>query len=193
MRYLKEWDVVGRALEDGRQILLARKGGILDGDDDNGLFVPVFDEFFLFPTRLHQSEQVREALKRSEFMRYEDLLKEAPETSEKIPLRLFARVAETHAVTDRDALKRLDAEHIWKEGFLEKRFEWGSVKGLTILVVRAYLLDPPVTIASKPAFAGCRSWIEDDEEISVASLKPVLSEEDFSKKRLRVRRALSGE
>jgi hypothetical protein len=31
-KFLKEWDVVGRALEDGRQILLARKGGILDDD-----------------------------------------------------------------------------------------------------------------------------------------------------------------
>jgi len=111
-KFLKEWDVVGRALEDGRQILLARKGGILD---DDGLFTPVFDEFFLFPTHLHQSEQVREALKPSELTRYEDLLKKAPESPEKIPLRLFARVAETHAVTDRDALKRLDARFsYWK-------------------------------------------------------------------------------
>jgi hypothetical protein len=189
-RLLKEWDVVGRALEDGRQILLARKGGILD---DDGLFVPAFGEFFLFPTYLHQSEQVREALKPSELMRYEDILKEAPRKSPKtIPLKLFARVAESHTVTDLAALKRLDAEHIWKTGFLEKRFEWGSVKGLTILVVRAFLLDPPAMIAVPPSFAGCRSWIEADQEIPTPSLKPALSDEAFLTRRLRIRRALSG-
>jgi hypothetical protein len=160
--------------------------------DDGGLFVPAFREFFLYPTYLHQSEQVRTTLKPSELAQYEWALQGAPSAPTKeISIRLFARITDTHTITNLRQLKRLDSEHIWKPEFLEKRFEWGSEKGLTLLIIRAYVLDPPRTITVKPSFSGCRSWIEEDTEIPATAFRPVLSEEAFLTKRMHVRQALA--
>src|SRR2546421_11105863 len=49
---LKEWATVCRALETGRQILLLRKGGILESIGGFELENP---QFLLFPTYLHQN------------------------------------------------------------------------------------------------------------------------------------------
>ena len=47
MQALKEWAVVCRALEEGRQIVLLRKGGILEYRQS---FKVKHDRFLLFPT-----------------------------------------------------------------------------------------------------------------------------------------------
>lgn len=52
---LKEWAIVCRALESGNQILLFRKGGIMEFR--NG-FELKFKNFFLFPTFEHQGKSV---------------------------------------------------------------------------------------------------------------------------------------
>ena len=52
---LKEWSVVCHALEQGRQILLLRKGGI---SEVGGEFEVEQREFLLFPTHLHQNKQM---------------------------------------------------------------------------------------------------------------------------------------
>src|SRR5262245_25283913 len=63
---LKEWATVCRALESGRQIILLRKGGILEARHG---FEVENREFLLFPTYLHQK---REMLKPSEHAGFEE-------------------------------------------------------------------------------------------------------------------------
>src|SRR5258706_7023725 len=52
---LKEWASVCNTLEEGRQIILLRKGGILEAI---GGFELEHPQFFLFPTYLHQNAQM---------------------------------------------------------------------------------------------------------------------------------------
>ena len=47
----KEWDVICRALADGKQALILRKGGIAE---EGGVFRPEHTRFWLYPTYLHQ-------------------------------------------------------------------------------------------------------------------------------------------
>src|SRR4051794_2640193 len=49
----KEWAVICQALAEGRQSLIIRKGGIHEG---RAGFRVEHEEFWLFPTYLHQSE-----------------------------------------------------------------------------------------------------------------------------------------
>ena len=49
---LKEWAIICKALEDGRQTLLLRKGGILEYRKG---FEVKHSEFLLYPTFEHQS------------------------------------------------------------------------------------------------------------------------------------------
>ncbi len=48
----KEWAIVCEALGGGRQSLILRKGGIAEGRDG---FAFLHREFFLFPTRFHET------------------------------------------------------------------------------------------------------------------------------------------
>lgn len=50
----KEWAVVCRALAEGRQALILRKGGIAE---DGDTFRPDHVRFWLFPTYLHQRSE----------------------------------------------------------------------------------------------------------------------------------------
>ena len=54
MAALKEWAVVCKALEEGRQILLLRKGGIMEYRQG---FKVKHNKFLLFPTFEHQSKE----------------------------------------------------------------------------------------------------------------------------------------
>ena len=47
----KEWAVICRALITGRQDIILRKGGIVE---PGGSFQLLADEFYLFPTFVHQ-------------------------------------------------------------------------------------------------------------------------------------------
>ncbi len=184
MYLLKEWDSVCRALEEGRQILLARKGGILD---DEGRFLPSHPEFLLLPTRWHQSEQEREALKPSELAR-----SAASQAAPDLRVRLFGRMTDSFYVLDFAKLRSLDAEHVWTSDFLEKRFAWGKERGLAVIVVRVYRLANALALPAHPALAGCKSWVE-EPSIDVSRLPPmtpVLSDVDFSKKRMGIRKKL---
>ena len=51
---LKEWAVVCRALADGRQSLLLRKGGIAE---TGGQFQIEHSRFWLYPTYVHQQAE----------------------------------------------------------------------------------------------------------------------------------------
>jgi hypothetical protein len=176
MHLLKEWDVVCRALEKGRQILLARKGGILD---DGGRFVPAHPEFFLFPTVFHESEQQKDSLKPSERT-------ELPETPvDAVRLRVFCRVTDVQNIADESKLRPLEDEHIWTTKFLEKRFEGGSERGLTLLLVRAYRLEREIVLPMQLQYAGCKSWV-DVEDCEMPPLNPALSDEEFQDRRTKI-------
>ena len=51
---LKEWAAVLKALEEGKQTILLKKGGIAE---EGGQFKPEHPEFFLYPTFEHQTPE----------------------------------------------------------------------------------------------------------------------------------------
>src|SRR4051812_20129921 len=50
----KEWAVICRALAEGRQAVILRKGGIAE---DGGRFRPEHDRFLLYPTFFHEQHR----------------------------------------------------------------------------------------------------------------------------------------
>ena len=55
---LKEWSLALRAIREGRQTILLRKGGIVE---ETGAFDVVSDRFILFPTFYHQDPEILRA------------------------------------------------------------------------------------------------------------------------------------
>src|SRR5947209_19711676 len=110
---LKEWATVIRALETGRQIMLLRKGGILEQSNKNRFSI-THNEFLFFPTYLHQS---RGELKPEAHV---DL---QPATAEPAQVRLTAAGAVTDIIkiASREQIDQLDDEHIWTPSLLDMR------------------------------------------------------------------------
>ncbi len=146
---LKEWATVDHALGTGRQVLLLRKGGILEQSVRNRFSI-THDAFLLFPTYLHQT---RAQLK-------PDVPFE-PAAAEPDAVRLSAAgvVTDIMKVASREQVDRLDDQHIWTSALIDMRFNYKPQNPLYLVLVRAYRWRRPVTLPNTPAYAGCKSWV----------------------------------
>ncbi|MBX6376947.1 MAG: DUF1802 family protein [Clostridia bacterium] len=150
---LKEWAVTVRALEQGRQLLLLRKGGILEARQG---FRLEHRCFFLLPTYEHQ----RPELIRPEHRHLlDDALAAWPFHPWQVLLPCWAEVVAAHPVTTEDALARLLPFHVWTADYARERLHWNPGHPLYALVVRVYRLATPVSLPLAGGYAGCRSWL----------------------------------
>ena len=168
---LKEWAVAVRALERGETALVVRKGGIREK-----AFAVKDSRFLLLPGYEHQKPELLKP-------EYRELLKEIPNLTDDGPLRFtsFAEVRGAYEVSEPESLAAIDPYHMWTPEYAESRFRWRPKKPLTVLVLRTYLLPEPVELPNSEAYAGCKSWIELDEPVSISGALPVLSGEDFER------------
>jgi hypothetical protein len=170
---LKEWAIVSRALESGRQLLLLRKGGIYESA---GEFELEHREFLLFPTYLHQNPQM---LKPADQSGYE------PRASEPAEVNLSAAgvvtdILQLHA---REQMNKIDDEHLWTAPLVDMRFNYRPENPLYLILVRAYRLHQPVTIANTAAYAGCKSWVPLDQPVQTGDALPVLDDVKYEARR----------
>lgn len=181
---LKEWAVAIQALREGRQILVMRKGGIVEETRD---FQVESRDFYLYPTYEHQKKElIKEAYKDDMDRTLEGW---SPEL-ETVQLTAFAQVTEDIEIFDQEELDRLAAFHIWTDTFAEERLKWKKKNPLHLLLLRVYELAEPATISIKPEYLGCKSWVEMPDGLSAAAMKPVLEEEAFLEQVQAVKAAL---
>src|SRR5205823_7235988 len=102
----------------------------------------------------------------------------------------YAIVNEVFEVTDERRLAQLAGQHVWSPQTIGERFHYRR-PGLFVLLVRTYARSVPHVIPDSPHFGGCRSWVELPGALSTDGLSPVLSDEDFERRRDQVRLALA--
>ncbi len=173
---LKEWATVVHALESGRQIMLLRKGGILEQSIKNRFSI-THNEFLLFPTYLHQS---RGELK-------PDVVFE-PAGAEPSQVRITSAgvVTDIIKIESRGQVDRLDDQHIWTSSLIDMRFNYKPRNPLYLVLVRAYRLPEPVVLENTPAYAGCKSWVPLDRSIDTSGATPALDDEQYQTKRRQI-------
>jgi hypothetical protein len=178
---LKEWAIVCKALEDGKQMLLLRKGGIMEYRKG---FEVKHNEFLLYPTFEHQSV---ESIK----VEYKEKLKEILEeqnkyynnnsnsnsnrkeidkdnknfnTSSNNIIKLLAKVEDVIEISDKLILSELRDYHIWSDEYVTMRMNYNPSKPMSILLLRIYKLRKPLIVDIKDTWAGCKSWIDIETE-----------------------------
>lgn len=173
------------ALEQGRQTLILRKGGIHEGRDG---FRVAHSEFWLFPTYLHESEGGDRILEGSR----DDLARviAAKPRSGQIIMNLYAVVTDVHEIRDLQQLPKLVGHHIWSDRSVDEKFHYRQ-PGLLALTVRIFRRETPLVIPDSPHFAGCRSWVDLPDTLATDHLKPVLTDAEFSSRRLAIASSLS--
>lgn len=164
----KDWSLVCAALDEGRQSLILRKGGIAEGRDG---FRFKHESFFLFPTQFHQqAERIR-----PEILPALKPVSPAPDAT--VEIRNFFRLNWALWIDDWPTLQRLAPFHVWREEVVRERFDYGDQPGLQCAFGRVYRLDPAWTFPDRPSFGGCRSWITLPEfPDETTALRPVLDD-----------------
>jgi len=173
-RAFKEWAVVCRALAEGRQIVILRKGGIAEGPRG---FEVTDRQFFLFPTYLHQSAEGVVPEWRGELT-----ATSVDPTPGKVILSHYATVSSWVQVRTLEKLRALRGLHVWSDAIVEERFHRWAEESVIALMVRVHALPRPAVLESLDSYAGCKSWITLAEPVSLEGSSPVLSDEAFEQK-----------
>jgi len=159
MLALKEWSIICKALEDGNQTILLRKGGILEYKKG---FEIRQKSFLLFPTLEHQAEEYLQ----SKYLQTYDLLlrgnKSEDIQNKTNTLWVLARIEAIQEFHDHEMLPELEKYHIWNEKYVKMRMNYNPKKPMNALLLRVYKLPQPISIDINPEWAGCKSWIDID-------------------------------
>ena len=171
---LKEWAITVQALAEGEQILLLRKGGIHESGKD---FRVIHPEFLLYSTYEHQRDDL---LKPSSRPALEQLLSDTPK-SEFITFSHWAKAEEIIEVEAQDRVDDLGPYHIWTDEYAQSRLRWKPMLPLSILLLRVYRMEQPVTVPYIKEYGGCTSWVDILPRVDLGQLEPVLDDAEFQR------------
>jgi hypothetical protein len=149
---LKEWAIVCKALEEGRQVILLRKGGIMEYK--NGFEVK-HSNFFLYPTYEHQS---KESLQPDYADKLDNVLQNTPRDNRN-RISSCATATQVMQITDEGVLERLEKYHIWNDRYVNIRMRYNPKKPMNVVVLRVYKMNNPIEVEIEPELTGCRSWV----------------------------------
>ena len=185
---LKEWAVVQRSLLEGHQIILLRKGGLIEESGDFDLRA---GQFLLYPTYAHETERVGDVQPCfGQWLGEEEARRIGPT---EIRIEAAAEVSDVVRVDDRARLLNLAPQHIWSPQFIHGRYDWEPYKPVFVLLLRAYRLAAPVVRPVLTQYGGCRSWVEMAEPVSTVGAVPAVSDERYERRRALTLRLLEGD
>jgi hypothetical protein len=149
---LKEWAPAVKALSNGDQTILLRKGGIKDPT-----FSAKAPSFLLFSTAFHTDALL---LKPAFQKKYHAECEIDPKGQEYLEFDCIAELTGQWKTTDSQILTALDPLHIYGPDFLEARLRWKPTQPLTVLELRAFKLVKPLVIPTREEYWGCFSWVD---------------------------------
>jgi hypothetical protein len=167
---LKEGAAVCRAVGEGKQIVLLRKGGIVERGGGFALECPWF---FLLPT----SEQPDAA----------DLTippNGAPGGPPQgpFPVTLLA-LGEAFPVRSLETARSLRPFTVYSDPFIEKRWIYRPDRPLFAVLLLAFRRMETWTVPADPRYAGCVSWTELASPVPTGRFSPVLDRSEFDRRR----------
>jgi hypothetical protein len=168
----KEWAVICKALAEGKQALILRKGGIAERGNT---FQPEHARFWLYPTYVHQQEH---GIKPEHAHLLAEVAKERPPQGI-VRLSSFVEVGGVYHVGDLNAVLLLNHLHLWTEETVRQRYAYKH-PGLYVLPARVWRLPRTFDLIETPAYAGCKSWVELDRELPTEGATPVLVDAQFN-------------
>ncbi len=180
---LKEWAVAAKALREGRQVLLVRKGGISEETRD---FRIQAEQFLLFPTYEHQAPELLQAPYRDDLAR----VLAAPRDPARVKIDTWAELTDQVEVSEPWQVEAVAQHYCWSLQYAEERLRWKPRHPLLILAIRAYRLAEPRELELRPEYGGCKSWLTLAEDVPTAGMTPVLSDAEYAARVAAVRAAL---
>ena len=89
-----------------------------------------------------------------------------------------------------EAARQLRGLHILRDEGVAERFDWGREREIHAMAVHVFRLEAPVELPMRPAYGGCKSWIELEEAVGITKSRPALEEAAFAAKLEQFQKAL---
>ena len=180
---LKEWAVAVRALAQGDQVFILRKGGIHRDDKE---FRIVHPEFLLYPTYEHQKRELTKERYHGDL----DQTLEEDDVPGLVTLGYWCQVTDKFQITDQDVLDHISPYHIWTADYAQKRLHWRPKQPLTVALLRVFRLQQPQALPVLDEYAGCKSWVDLGQELPLGFMEPVRSDQEYEESTEVIRSAL---
>ena len=180
---LKEWAVTVEAMAKGDQVLLLRKGGIHEDGKD---FRVIHREFLFYPTYLHQKEDLLQPAYQPALRK----LLEQPQDNDRITFSYWARAEELLEISEQEKVDNLKPHHIWTTAYAQSKLHWKPMLPMSVLLIRIYKLEQPVTVPYLPEYGGCTSWVEVLSDVNLGRMEPVLNDAEFQRRCDDIKRSL---
>lgn len=181
----KEWGAVIRALEEGDQTCIIRKG-----KKKEDVFNLSQRRFWMVPTYSHQKEDYIQPI-------YRDYLEESQvnrgEAGEgKVHIQCWVQAKTLIKITKNQRLNWVTNHTIYSPRCLQERFQLQPNEALHMLVVRAYKLSDPRHLEAPEGHDTCTaqggdSWVELHQRIPLTRDNPALSDEEFEERKSTLR------
>ncbi len=168
---LKEWAVICRALGEGRQSLVLRKGGIAES---GGEFRLEHTRFWLYPTFAHQNAAALKPEGQALLARAE-ADRPAPGV---VRLTHWAEAGGFYQLYNLVAALRPGELHLLTPETVRARFAYRT-PGLFALPLRVWSVPRPIDLPETPYYAGCKSWVELERELPTEGSTPALDDAAF--------------
>lgn len=173
----KEWAVVCDQLLSGEQVVLLRKGGILEQKAGREFQIE-HDTFLLYPNTEHQS---KEQLK-PQFHDRVGSYGPPPKVSGVIRIAGYCQVVDIVKTAEEAKLRGLEAVTCWAQPLFDMRINYKKEKPNFAVTVRAFKLPAPIEVPYHADYAGCHSWVPLKQELQLNGT-PVLDDATFEIRR----------
>jgi len=167
----KEWAVICKALAEGKQALILRKGGI---DEPDGDFRLEHTRFWLLPTYTHQQQDGI----RNEARPWLKDVEAARPPAGTLRISHFAEVTGVYHVHELAPAMILAHLHFWADAVVEKRFAYRA-PGIYVMPVRVYRARDVFELPDSAYYQGCRTWVELERDLPTEGAVPVLSDREM--------------
>ena len=172
---LKEWATVLEAMARGEQVVLIRKGGLIEPGSG---FELMAQTFVFYPTFEHQAVNYL----RPPFQSYFETASQHRAPEGQVQFDLVGVAVKSVQSCDASIIERLSPFHIYNQAFVSQRLKWQPAQPLVIALIRAFRLPQPIVLPVTPAYAGCKSWVELETPVSLDGAHPVLDDATFQQR-----------
>ncbi|MFB6354970.1 MAG: DUF1802 family protein [bacterium] len=185
----KEWGAVIKALENGDQIGILRRG-----HEDKPRFSYSRRRFWLIPTYDHQKEDYIQPLYRDYVSESEQERDEAGD--DHIRVSSWVQAKTMLKIEKNERLNWLTDYVVYSPRALQERFQLQPNEALYFLIVRVYNLPDPRILNQQPEYGTCSSgnpddaWVELKQRIPMQADNPAIDLAEFEERKNKIRARL---
>ena len=131
-----------------------------------------------YPTYLHQKEDLLQPAHQPALRK----VLERPRDDGHIIFSHWAKAEEVLEISEQEQVDDLAPHYIWTAAYAQSKLHWKPMLPLSVLLLRVYKLEQPVTVPYLPEYGGCTSWVEVLSDVDLGKLEPVLNDAEFQRR-----------